>query len=77
MSLAALLIAAFLAGAYVALVIRAFVEARAHDRVNDAAVNALSPDALARLRAYIATIDDHERERLTLSRDGVSSVYYP
>lgn len=78
LDLIALLIAAFLIGAYAALVARALVASRAHDRLNDAAVAALSPDALGRLREYIAEIDEHERQRIVLSRDGGSTtVFFP
>lgn len=78
MNLAALLIATFLIGAYTALVIRALVESHAHDRVNDAAVAALDPEALGRLRAYIAEIDEHEKQRIVLRRaDGFADVFLP
>lgn len=83
LNLAALLIAAFAGGAYLALVVRAFTAERAHQRISDAAEAALSPDALERLREYIAAIDENargaaERPAMTLERDsGSTVVYYP
>lgn len=60
----ALPILTFAAGGWLALAARALIADRARQRVNDAAVAALAPEQLARLRAYIAEIDEHERARV-------------
>lgn len=75
-NLAAVLIAALFVGAYLALVVRAWFALWAQQRMADAAREALDPDALARLREYIAQID--ERAMVKLSRDnGSTTVYFP
>lgn len=60
----ALLVLAFLTGAYTALVIRAMVADAAQRRIQQAAENVLGPEQLERLRTYIGQIDEHERERV-------------
>lgn len=78
LNLAALLIAAFLAGAYLALFVRALFEESTRRRIANAAQDALTPDALARLREYIAAID--KQTELTLERDITGSpttVFFP
>lgn len=62
--LAASLFAVFWAGAYLALLVRALIEDATKRRLKTAAEAALEPEQLARLRAYIATVDEHERESL-------------
>lgn len=76
LNLASLLIAVFIAGAYLALFVRALIGQSSDRRVNDAAVAALDPDALARLRSYIGEVDSHERDRMTLVRDGGSTIVH-
>jgi LPS O-antigen subunit length determinant protein (WzzB/FepE family) len=76
LNLAALLLAAFAAGAYLALVVRAWTSQHAQQRIVDAAHEALDPDSLARLREYIARVD--ERAMMRLERDsGSTTVYFP
>jgi len=60
----ALPVAAFLAGAWLALVVRALVARHAQGRIERAAHESLTPEAFATLRAYIAEIDEHERARM-------------
>lgn len=62
-TLAVALAAMFVGGFYLALVVRAWIAERSHRRIS-AAAEALDPDALARLREYIAEIDRHDRNRI-------------
>ncbi len=77
MRLAVFLIAAAGIGAYVALFVRALIGQHAHRRIDRAAAQ-LEPEHLARLRAYIAEMDAHERGRLDLGvvRDPRDSNYF-
>lgn len=86
-TLAVALAAMFVGGFYLALVVRAWFSERAHRRIS-AAAEALDPDALARLREYIAVIDDKARGAIDggrkpvapppkPSRDSTTGIHFP
>jgi hypothetical protein len=64
LNLATLLLGVFIAGAYLALFVRALIGQSSDRRVREAAQAALDPDAVVRLREYLAMVDDHERARV-------------
>jgi hypothetical protein len=71
LTLATLLLGAFVAGAYLALFVRALIGQSSDRRVREAAQAALDPDAVVRLSEYLAMVDDHERARVkVVLRDG-------
>lgn len=69
-NLACLAVGMFLAGAYVALLCRALVEESTQRRLARAAEDALAPEQLDRLREYLASVEEHERDRLKLAHGG-------
>ncbi len=63
--------AAFFVGAYVALVVRAMVGRHADRRIERATQDALEPEHLDRLRAYLREIDQQAQRRHELKKLGV------
>lgn len=64
LNLASLLIAVFLAGAYLALLARALIEASTQRRLVQATKDELAPEDFERLRAYIGQVNEGERARV-------------